>query len=622
MKSNKMKILSVIGSNIIIGSSILTPAFVMIANNKNNVVNSIKLSDKQIIEKFGISTSQEEVNTAYIKELYESNVLLKDSSTAKYEIVMDSHQQSDRMHHENPTATKEFTFERSVSVSPEVLLSASLFNKPGTILYHVNNNSRNTWKYNIGAWNSWVDKRFVGCTIIMPFWADRVSIYHNAKTYDSINLEKFSKERKFMDDLYWNNIRTTLYESIFVFVKKDISENNPGLNKDKLKDLTKEKTDELMETVDGIVNHVLKDKGNPKYQPRASAIGEEFEKNHFASFGNINVLYNDSIKRLSFKTNLSETLSEYSYKESCTGPTCSHNIRHLGDVIWQPIKELLAKLLGTPLGQVILTLVGTAILNKTTDFEIYKIFLFLNRQMSEDKFGGALTKFTNYITRNRDDCLLRYFGKADRHGIQLGKCGNIYSGINIAQADNIREVNNDKPISIYSGELDKFFNDEKTDYDYVVLHCVSELSKYKEIYNYLLTLDIPKNVFNIFKTNITNQSKTTDEIYDDLDNYLSHNIIPSSSSIKNDLFKNFEDKGWRVPKLIQSWDLLEKQVLPSLLNDKIGFESENEDNVITDKHYFFDHGKFSNEGQRIRNDNIYIERMNQNYKRFHEELNE
>ncbi len=43
------------------------------------------------------------------------------SCNAKYEIVIDSHQQSDRLHHDNPTASKSFSFERTARIDDGIM---------------------------------------------------------------------------------------------------------------------------------------------------------------------------------------------------------------------------------------------------------------------------------------------------------------------------------------------------------------------------------------------------------------------------------------------------------------------------------------------------------------------
>lgn len=320
-------------------------------------------------------------------------------------------------------------------------------------------------------------------------------------------------------------------------------------------------------------------------------------------FGNIHVK-KATVKKVVFESNHKLPIVDYREKTACRGPTCSHNIRHLVDVIITAARDLIADNFGNH-SNFLSSLISDTI--KFLSFTSLDIINAIDNSIISDQLlpviknsinylesNGALSKIVKYVNDNLGQILFTLLGKVEKHGIQLGKCGNLISGIKINQSDNRVLVDNDKPFIVYKGKVEKLF-DCKDNYNFNTIHCIYEMNSYKEIYKIINSdFNLPNDIKEILNFNIMNTTNPSNKVLEDYNNYLVNRFVPKRYTIKLKSFDQFINDGWKLPSNIEAWDTLFKYVVPSIFSDSLYTINDNQKTTFYSNYDFIQVNEFSN----------------------------
>ena len=329
----------------------------------------------------------------------------------------------------------------------------------------------------------------------------------------------------------------------------------------------------------------------------------KYDEINFIDFGNIKI---NSIENseVMFWSNHTIPIIDYQKKSVCTGPTWSHNIRHLGDVIMTAINDLIVETFGTKnnflgamgQGMIEFLIFLVSFIGSQSNKDFQKL-MFLNYIIDDIYDSNILNNIIKYLDDNKDLIFLQT-GKLEKHGVQLGKCGNLSAGIKINRENNVIKLNVNKPLILYEGRMDKFFKNNK-EYDFNTINCIVELSRYKELY-YLITQNVKDEfVKKILINNIYDFSFTSEEIYNQYLEFLDNSKMPSRSSKRLKSFDIFLKDGWKIPNDISKWNYLSDYIFPDIINSNLYCLDEN-----NQKHYFHSQLSFNHQEEVVRFKNI------------------
>ena len=593
IKKNKKKII-LLSSSLIISSIIIIPSLLIASsNNKNNKLLSWNGNEN-------ISRSIEEIKNEYIQKYDASNIKISNYK-ANIKISNDSYEQSNKLSHTIPNSTLSFKYEKAAK------LSKYTFSKIKTIKDFVNtlnDSNNNEWQYNVSEWSATANRRFTGVCIIVPMYAPKVTINHDEKIYDDYKFSILKEEREFLKDLYFKKIRGAIEDFYINGLKLSEQITNQKLN--------------LLDYAARLLTSDNDSEVRRKLKPLLKSENLKSETINEVSFGNFKIKY-ITPNKLIFKSNNLVPISDMKYKEKCEGPTCSHNLRHLIDVVLTSVKDLIFANFGkADVTKVFTTWLISFFIENFIDKDLGRTVAWFFRL--NYGHGSWLNDISWYINKNIPRIMLQHFGKVEKHGIQLGKHGTLVSGVTINSEDNLVEVMNssEEPLIIFEGNDKKIFNESFTEYDYNTIHCIKEMSNYKKLYVFLNKQNIDKTVLEKLLNNIKNVSIPSNEIYKMYLNYIQNNIMPIEYNVSPKSFQNFINDGWKIPKDVYTWDLLDSYIIPTILNNNIFIKDNNR------KIYLYKNNEFINNTYKINkniDDKIYFDRESKEIFRF-EDYNE
>ncbi len=414
--------------------------------------------------------------------------------------------------------------------------------------------------------------------------------------------------------------------------------NENGLNqndKDKLKQLIK---DDIKKIINDFFNKYQKKKDYKlKLKPILFEVDNQNGSNTInnlkcINFGVTKVIYYNS-NSLLFKSNNFLPIIDYIHQTHCLGWRCSHNLRSLVDVIITSVRNLLADNFGnfnnlfSLIANTLFELLTSLIFKLINIFDVNKT-IFPNTVLSKlfNSFfyksfnNNAIHTILQYLNDNLPDILFTFLGKVEKHGIQFGKCGDLWSGVKISSNQNIVNYNNPTKIVLYSKNNigNHLFNKSYDGYDLNTIQCIVELRNYKDLYNYINNdkinrLMLDNSIKNNLNQNIKNHSLSSKQIYEQLIVYLNKGIIPKVENKELNSFKKFKSNGWIIPKInqIQNWDLLCEYVLPNYFSHDLSVQ----DNYQNTLKFFSNFSFLKNKVNNIKNvvfDNEYLELIRNN----------
>ncbi len=527
---------------------------------------SIPLSNKKSSPNFlkwkgveEISNSIEEIRDEYSRK-YEESLIKVQNHKANVEVSNDSYEQSKKISFTEPNANLNFTYERAGQVDEKTFLTSNKSNFRKLL----DDSIYNKFNYSLSNWKAKAGKRYIGNAVVVPMYASEVTIEHEAKIYDTVNYINMKKITFFLYDLYNTKIRN----GIPLIIKKLL----PNLS-----DSDRKWVFEIVDWIfEGVVSNLTLPSRDSISKLKPCNVSE-INSLQYTNFGNFKVKYSIE-KTLSFKSNNVIPIVDYESKYVCGGPLCSHNLRSLVDVIVTATETIAIANFGT--------------ISFSSFFEqtIIRVFLdsFIDKGLgrlfgaimyASNRSGLWVNDITKYIVKNSKEILLNFFGKVEKHGLQLGKCGNLVSGIKIKSDDNIVRITNDEPLLIFAGAAKKIFNEDFTKYNFNSIHCIRELSNYKKLYYFLKKNISNDNIFSIFESNIFNLSVPSKEIYAMYLDYINNDNKPSIFTEKLDSFKLFAEEGWKVPKNIDTWSFLNDFIVPNILNKNYFVRNENNEKI-------------------------------------------
>lgn len=590
--------------------SIATSAVVVskLNNESKNIESSLGSSLSSFVE--NTYNSIDQIREHYLSK-YEQNVLIDvKNHKANVSVENDSYQQSDRISYSQPSATLSFKYERVAFVDD------NKFNE-NNFVEKLNDSSVNEWKYNVSSWWARAAQRYTGNIVIVPTWAPPVEIQHPAKEYNSIDSSYLNPEKEFLYSLYKENIMPNLSKKLqgvlpefllflnkigffqnimdsfyrkFPFLKLFKDKINDSI--DKYYDKNKTKIHEqisvfLKNKIDKIMEKFSNHKLQEKTLKPILINNIDNKKINNIDFG-IFKIKSAEINNLNFKSNNIMPITDYVSKEVCRGALCSHHTRSLVDVILTSGAQVIIENFfgNNPISWVLQNL-SIVVLQLAKLEKILKVIEFLIKQNKD--FNFIFDRFAKHFSRNSKRILFTYFGKVEKHGYSIGKCGNLISGIKIHSENNHVSIENDKPIIEFTGNPRILFNEKIDGYNLNVFYCISELSNYQKLYNYLLNEEFDNNIKNILLNNILNRTEPSRTIYKDFLDYKEKNIIPIKYKNELNSFQEFKNNGWIIPSDISTWNLLDDYVLPTIFTKNLFIYDEE----LQSKHYLYKDNKFS-----------------------------
>ncbi len=514
----------------------------------------IKEKEKYGVENYYIKSNQDVID--FFKNKNDENSISGNNIEGKVNINIDSYQQSNKLSYSTPEVKINYKFYNVGLVSWKNNLDS--IKEPNDFIKWLNANIFNSWEYNVSSWWAKAGKRFMGVNVVMPHWAPEVKTNHSSKTYKRWESKIEKKVVKFIvDEIY-------KYISMF-YVSPNI----------------KEQMDKYLYPIAKYL----------AYDFSLKPVIKELEVNDnlkitYLDFGKIKakMIFPKSII---FQANHILPIVDYRTDTKCTGPKCSHNIRHLGDVIITAIKDLVGWAFGSSHSYLsdIVSISISAVLFKylenlsnsgSISQEVYEHLKLLISYVTGSRF---LQRASNFINENLSDVLFEYTGRVEKHGIQLGKCGHLVSGIKINRNENNIKTTTDKPFILFEIKTDSIFS-RKNQFDLNSIQCIVEMANYKKLYEYLETKDIDPKVRNILYSNIINTSTSSQDIYDTYIKYTNNITYPTEYKNRLNYFNEFLSLGWKLPKDIMLWDVPYEYILPSYLSETFSEYSNNKNEIF------------------------------------------
>ncbi len=460
-------------------------------------------------------------------------------------VNIDSYQQSNKLEHSNPTLTYNYKFRTSINVSNVEKFNS--INNVESFTKKLNSNIWNTWTYNVSSWWAKAGKRFMGVNIVMPHWAPEVNENHGAKTYGYWSSNQIEKACSFIYD--------DLVNFLFYLLdhRSDIHIDN------NIKEIIKKITS--------------KTSFKTKLRPIIKNIKNAKIKN--INFGNIKAKIIDEYDAEIYANHMLPII-DYTTKWECSGPKCSHNIRNLLDVVMTSLVDLVKFTFGSSesyVSQIIEIVVYGLLLDLLSNlFKDNKIsnnlYILICDLINYAAGSGFFHRALKYINDNLADILFNFTGRVVKHGIQLGKCGHLMSGVKIDRNENISKISSESPLILFNINAHSIFKNRKN-FDLNSLECIIELSNYQKLYNYLEVQDFNNEIKNILLFNIKNLTSSSEDVYNSYLKYIDNNIEPTRYNTKLESFKKFEKNGWIIPSDINQWNILNDYIIPSYLSENI-----------------------------------------------------
>lgn len=578
-KKNLSLVLLLGGCGASICSSALCSLPSLTSNNSNNFVIKENIFFK----------NNDDVKS-FFSDKHKDNIINIDNAMGKSSVLVDSYQQSNNLSYSTPKTTINLKYNT-------VAHAKDLFNikDSRSFIKKLNSQEGNKWEYKVDEWWAKAAKRYMGNIVVMPFWAPEVRDHHASKIYSQWDSEKLSKPIKYLTDL------------IIDFLK----------DADKHSSFSSNKKNNILSDINNVFQDIINfiKNINSTRKLKSQIINSNDFKIDYVDFGPIKVKKINT-SSISFKSDHLLPIVDYREKKECSGPTCSHNIRNLVDVVKTAFKdffinnfESIEKFLSGFISDIEKSFVYSLIDSFKKDSEtlidknlvsiVNKIIDFINSKQ-------VISKMIKYINENIDEITFSLFGKLEKHGIQLGKCGNLVSGVKIESKDNVIKTDIDKPLILYSGSIYSIFNIWKQEYNYNSLYCIVELSNYKKLFNYLEKQNIPDNIKEIFKYNIMNQTQPSRDIFNEYLSYKDNKKIPNKYTNVLNSFRTFKNKRWKIPENISDWDVLYEYVIPSILSDGLYIEDNNVKQFI---HKNYDFVQYNSDNVNA-NENIKIDSDN------------
>lgn len=551
-----LPILSALSCGIFVSSTIAT---VSLSSQENN--NQLYNQEKLLIN------SNDEVKNYFIDK-NKSNFIKGEQIEGKLNVNVDSYQQHNKLSYTKPKLTYSFEYNTVAEVKNVLYVDKTKFFR------YLNDSSINKWSYNVSSWNAIAGKRYMGNVIIVPMYAQKVETYHQEKIITSLDNSTFHDMFNFIVDLFDSKIKPIL-----------------------LNDPTFSKLKKIIEITSQFLNNYTNTTFSNELKPIAKPDDLDFEIN-YVDFGNIKAKI-VNLDKLNFKSNNLIPISYFKEDKNCSGPSCSHNIRHLVDVIITSVKDVVLNNYGDMnsfFGFLLTTIINIILklIIKTNNSQIQfhnskLIYKLIKKIWNLFLWNDIINDITKYLNSNFKNIIFNFFGKVEKHGIQLGKCGNLISGINIKSDENVATIYlNNKPLILYSGNMKSLFNSENT-YDYNTLSCIVELANYKKLYLYIKDNNkIPDSIKEILLFNIEKTSVPSKNIFESLINYQKHGIIPKKFTLALKSFQKFKKSGWKIPKKIDYWDVLFENIVPSYLSKTLYTLNQNNEKNIFYSNFEFD----------------------------------
>lgn len=484
-----------------------------------------------------IETSNSKIKD-YYKEKYD-NFIIKSTGNAKVIASAESYQQKTSL--EPPVAKYDFSLNLVKKLSKENILN---------IINHDNfikKFNSNTWiqpnsffKYSVDSWSAIAKKRYTGNVVIIPTYANEVKHKWNEKTYENWTIKNLDDDKDAVAEIINNLIPfLNLENGEETKLKKSLND---------FKSFQFANIEKFMKLKPIITNKNINT--NIKY----------------VDFGSIKIKKLD-MDIIQIESNNLLPIVDYISSESCGGATCSHNNRTLVDVIL------------TALGDFVLDVLGNIDYGKLFSSVFIKILYGISNNFNYsgydeqvkyyEKLTPVINNIANYVRNNAKRVLFKYFGKVEKTGLQLGKCGHLISGIRIRREDNKIIYNNfsSKSLTLFSSERNIFIDKNKILYDRI--HSVQELNNYKKLFNYFKKQNINNEILEILINNITNLSLPSKEIYNQFINYIEKSKKPKRYIKKLSYFETLLNDGIIIPSNILEWDELDEKVAPQLLKGKL-----------------------------------------------------
>ncbi len=559
-KITKKILVTSIASTLVIAPTAATAAIAAQSNNINNMTSEIQ-------EKMLFKNNDEVAN--YFKEKNELNNILNVTRNGKASVIIDSYQQSNKLSHSEVKNKINFKYSRVCYASNS---GNKNHDEKKSFMNKLNNSSTNYWSYDVNKWWAKAGQRYMGNCIIVPMWAPEVFVEHDAKTYDAWTGKNVTKFKNFAVNEIRNIISNLTDDQIKEIILKFVDKIDF-----KIDNVCKIVRVSLQKAID-VFDKTFITEGT-KLKPIMEIASNDTEIKN-VSFGNIEakVCWPNSVE---FHSNNVLPITDYRVDTRCGKATCSHNLRHLGDVIITSIKDLMEDNFydtNSFLGKMSIGIIEpflcifALILATRNEFigEHLSLIILVWNILCQKNIINKLARFLN---SNKEDVMLELTGKVEKHGIQLGKCGHLVSGVKIRSEDNVISLHDNNPYIVYSEKRfvninKKIFSNDKG-YNFNTLHCIVELDNYSKLNTFLQSSTIPEMVKSKLVNNINKLSLPSSEIFQQYSDYVNKGNYPKEYNIKLKSFRKFASEGWIVPNDISYWSLLAENILPSIFSEKI-----------------------------------------------------
>lgn len=575
--------------------------------------------DERVLLSNKLSFSSNEDIKKYFINLNEKNNIISYHGSAKVNVNVDSYQQKNQLSYTEPTSSIDFKYNRVGYInfnlpSQEIantiynFLLTKGFNLEQLFFDILNTSSTNSWSYNVSEWSATAKKRFMGTIVVVPMWAGKVNTTHAAKTYTSWDNPTFTKIRNFATPLITETLNLLSARDIYIILSKVFKTNVSETDANALKKLFIVFVNLLNKGFDKLSTNILpiafvdgdEQSNNDidrEEQSNNDIDGDEQSNNdiskmEYIDFGNVKCIANYENK-VKIKSNNFSPIVDYVEETHCLGATCSHNLRNLVDVIKSSFNDLVAKhflnyksflwksFIAT-IYPLVATIAYSVSYHNSAIGNVLKIIDVFTKILAKNNFFHRVLDFIN---NNKKEILINYTGELEKHGIQLGKCGNLVSGIEIKSSENIVTLETEEPYILYNELSQNNLYDKlvtEGNYNMNTLHCIVEMSNYQKLYDYILTSKLPSSVKWILYCNIKNTTLSSKEIYKQYVEYTENKTKPKMYKRKLDTFKTFISEGWKLPFSIKHWGLLANNIIPSYLSQEIFILNENSRDVLID----------------------------------------